>query len=263
VGNQITADIPANRFVNGGQSAITVGESNSASVSSALAFTILGPQPTIASVTPGSVSAGNAGNPLDVAVTGTNFDCSVAPGPTGGTARTKLRFNGIDHDFKANPLATRVPRLSPSHLEKFPPPATFRCSRLRHRQAVGSRYPALAHSESRCGNPVPTITTLLPTSATAGGAAFTLTVNGTNFVSGAVVNFNGAPKTTTLVNATQITAAIAAPDVATAGQVNVTVTNPAPGGGTTTNQFYHRELRVTQATSTTCRSPRARRQTSF
>jgi len=58
VGNPITADILASRFVNGGESAITVGESNSASVSSALAFTILGPQPTIASVTPGSVSAG-------------------------------------------------------------------------------------------------------------------------------------------------------------------------------------------------------------
>jgi hypothetical protein len=106
VGNQITADIPASRFLNGGESAITVGESNSASVSSALEFTIVGPQPTIATVTPGSVNAGNGGNPLDVAVIGTNFDCSTAAGPTGGTAGTKLRFNGIDHDFKASPPCT-------------------------------------------------------------------------------------------------------------------------------------------------------------
>jgi hypothetical protein len=102
------------------------------------------------------------------------------------------------------------------------------------------------------GNPVPTITTLLPTSATAGGAAFTLTVNGTNFNASSVVNFNGTAKTTTLVNATQITAAIAAPDVAAAGQVNVTVTNPAPGGGTTTNQVFPIvSFALTQATSTT------------
>src|SRR5216683_4019992 len=40
-------------------------------------------------------------------------------------------------------------------------------------------------------NPSPTITTLSHNSATAGGAAFTLTVNGTNFVSTSVVNFNG------------------------------------------------------------------------
>jgi hypothetical protein len=102
-GNQITADIPASRFVTGGESAITVGESTSMTVSSALAFTILSPQPTIASATPASVNAGNGGNPFDVAVTGTNFNCSTAPGPTGGTAGSKLRFNGIDHDFKASP----------------------------------------------------------------------------------------------------------------------------------------------------------------
>src|SRR5205823_3263599 len=41
-------------------------------------------------------------------------------------------------------------------------------------------------------NPVPSITSLSPASATAGAAAFTLTVNGTGFVSGSVVNWNGA-----------------------------------------------------------------------
>ncbi len=54
-------------------------------------------------------------------------------------------------------------------------------------------------------NPPPVITTLSPTSATAGGAAFTLTVNGTGFVNGAVVSFNGAAKTTTFGSATQLT----------------------------------------------------------
>ena len=81
-------------------------------------------------------------------------------------------------------------------------------------------------------NPIPTITSLSPTSGTKGGAAFTLTVNGTGFVSTSVVNFNGAAKTTTFVSATQITASIAAADIAAAGTLNVTVTNLAPGGGT-------------------------------
>ena len=78
-------------------------------------------------------------------------------------------------------------------------------------------------------NPAPTVTSLSPTSATAGGAAFTLTVNGTGFVSTSVVKFNGAAKTTTFVSATQLTAAITAADIATAGTATVTVTNPAPG----------------------------------
>src|SRR6202043_3210925 len=81
-------------------------------------------------------------------------------------------------------------------------------------------------------NPAPTETSISPTTATAGGAAFTLTVNGTGFVSTSVVKFNGAAKTTTFVNATQLTAAITAADIATAGTATVTVTNPAPGGGT-------------------------------
>jgi hypothetical protein len=81
-------------------------------------------------------------------------------------------------------------------------------------------------------NPVPTITSLSPSSAVAGGVAFTLTVNGTGFVSTSVVNFGANARATTYASARQLTAAIVASDIATAGTFNVTVTNPAPGGGT-------------------------------
>ena len=77
---------------------------------------------------------------------------------------------------------------------------------------------------------LPTVTTLSPNSATAGGPAFTLTVNGSNFVSGSVVQWNGAARTTTFVGATQLTAAIPASDIAAAGTAQVRVVNP--GGGT-------------------------------
>ena len=68
-------------------------------------------------------------------------------------------------------------------------------------------------------NPVPTTTSLSPTSKVAGDAAFTLTVNGTNFVAGSVVKWNGSNRTTTYVSATQLTADITAADIATAGTV--------------------------------------------
>jgi hypothetical protein len=72
--------------------------------------------------------------------------------------------------------------------------------------------------------PGPTITSLSPSSATAGGAAFTLTVNGANFVSGASVLWNGATSlTTTYVSSTQLTASVPASLIASAGTVNVTV----------------------------------------
>ena len=80
--------------------------------------------------------------------------------------------------------------------------------------------------------PTPTITTISPNSAVAGGAAFTLTINGTNFVAASMVNFGGSAPATTFVSSTQLTAAIPAASIASTGTLAVTVTNPAPGGGT-------------------------------
>ncbi len=87
-------------------------------------------------------------------------------------------------------------------------------------------------------NPVPTTSGLAPNSAIAGGAAFTLTVNGTNFVTNSVVRWNEANRPTTFVSATQLTAAIAAADIAATGTAAVTVFNPAPGGGTSNTQTF-------------------------
>ena len=66
----------------------------------------------------------------------------------------------------------------------------------------------------------------------AGGVAFTLAVNGAHFVAKSVVNFSGKAEPTTFISTAKLLAAIPASDVATAGPVNVTVMNPAPGGGT-------------------------------
>jgi hypothetical protein len=80
-------------------------------------------------------------------------------------------------------------------------------------------------------NPVPAISSLGATHAP-GGAAFSLTINGANFEAKSVVNFNGKPETTTFISATKLSATIPASNVAIVGSMNVTVTNPAPGGGT-------------------------------
>jgi len=81
-------------------------------------------------------------------------------------------------------------------------------------------------------NPVPTVSTVSPTSVNAGQAGFTLTVNGSNFIDGtSVVRWNGADRTTTFVSTTQLTASIPASDITAVGTGNVTVFNPAPGGG--------------------------------
>jgi len=81
-------------------------------------------------------------------------------------------------------------------------------------------------------NSVPVLTSVSPTAAAAGGAGFTLTTNGTGFVSGSVVHWNGATRTTTFVSGTQLTAAVPASDIVSAGTAQVTVVSPTPGGGT-------------------------------
>jgi hypothetical protein len=77
---------------------------------------------------------------------------------------------------------------------------------------------------------MPAIAQLAPAAMAAGGAAFTLTVNGSKFNTNAVVNWNGGPQTTTYVSGGQVTAAIPASAIATAGTVPVTVTNPGTAG---------------------------------
>ncbi|MCI0400489.1 MAG: IPT/TIG domain-containing protein, partial [Gammaproteobacteria bacterium] len=69
-------------------------------------------------------------------------------------------------------------------------------------------------------------------------AGFTLTVNGSNFINGSVVRWNGADRTTTFVSATQLTATIPASDIATAGTAAVTVFTPLPGGGASYPQSF-------------------------
>jgi len=90
-------------------------------------------------------------------------------------------------------------------------------------------------------NPAPVITTLSPANATAGSGAFTLTVNGSGFVNGSVVNFGGNARATTYVSANQVTAAILASDVKSAGTPAVTVTNPSPGGGISNSVTFNVE----------------------
>jgi hypothetical protein len=79
------------------------------------------------------------------------------------------------------------------------------------------------------GPPPPAvITSLVPSTATRGGPAFVLTVNGANFLAGAQVQWNGASRPTVFVSASQVTAQVSADDILVAGTENVSVINPAP-----------------------------------
>jgi len=78
------------------------------------------------------------------------------------------------------------------------------------------------------------VSSISPAFAQACSAAFTLTVNGSGFVSGSQIELNSNALTTTLVNSSQLSASVPASDVASLGWawINVVNPNPLPGGGT-------------------------------
>jgi hypothetical protein len=88
-------------------------------------------------------------------------------------------------------------------------------------------------------NPVPLVNQpLVPTAVAPGGSSFTLTVNGTGFVSGSAVNWNDTSLATTFVNSSQLTATVPAANIATASTASITLSNPTPGGGSSNVMFF-------------------------
>jgi hypothetical protein len=81
-------------------------------------------------------------------------------------------------------------------------------------------------------NGVPQITLLPSRGASAGRSGFTLTVHGRGFVNGSIVRWNGTDRPTQYLGGTRLAATIGTTDVAQPGTAQITVFNPAPGGGT-------------------------------
>lgn len=86
-------------------------------------------------------------------------------------------------------------------------------------------------------NPTPAIQAISPMSAAAGTNGFTLAITGSNFLSSSVVAWNGSTKQATLVSSSQLAVAISTGDLGTSGTAQITVSNPAPGGGQASTSF--------------------------
>jgi uncharacterized repeat protein (TIGR01451 family) len=78
---------------------------------------------------------------------------------------------------------------------------------------------------------VPTAAAVAPGKADAGAAGFTLLVDGTGYLLDSEVRWNGSPRATTLLNATQLAADIPAGDIANGGTAEITIFNPGLDGG--------------------------------
>ncbi|MDD1658410.1 MAG: lectin like domain-containing protein, partial [Methanomicrobiales archaeon] len=173
------------------------------------------PVPTLTAISPSSATAG--GSAFTLTVTGSNFISS-----------SKVRWNGADRTttyVSATQLTAAIPATDITT-------ATTASVTVFNPTPGGGTSSAVTFTINPANNPVPSLTSISPSSATAGGSAFTLTVTGSNFVTSSKVRWKGVDRTTTYVSPTQLTASIPAADIATAGSASVTVFNPTPGGGT-------------------------------
>lgn len=80
-------------------------------------------------------------------------------------------------------------------------------------------------------NPFPVITSLSPAAAEPDPGALVVTIYGSGFLPDSVASYDGSPRTTTFVNSGELQMNLVAGDIDTVGDYDVTVTNPAPGGG--------------------------------
>ena len=172
------------------------------------------PTPQVTALSPSSIVQGSPG--FTLTVTGTGFV------PT-----STVRWNGSDRTTNYNSSMQLTASIPASDLvNSGVVPITVSSP------TPGGGISNAVNFTVNGPNPVPTITSLAPNTTVEGSTGFTLTVNGVGFVSGSSVQFDGQTKSTTFISNTQVRAQILANDVAVAGDVPVTVTNPTPGGGT-------------------------------
>jgi len=80
-------------------------------------------------------------------------------------------------------------------------------------------------------NPVPAIATVSPTTLVAGATGSTVTITGSGFIQSSTVQWNQSSRTTTFVSSTSLQFALTTTDLASGATGQITVVNPAPGGG--------------------------------
>jgi hypothetical protein len=228
--SQLTAVIsPSDIAFANASPGVGIGVTNGQAISNAANFSVTAPSslatPAIASISPASATAGSSGATLTL--TGTNFlPCSIVQWTNGPTTQLATTFGG------PTALTATVPEADVA--------------------AVGTAQVTVASpagsANASAAVPFPiTLATVTSVSASTTNAnntpycsasGFMLTVTGTGFAPGLVVNWNGSPRPTTFVSSTQMTATISAADTAFlatgAGAVAITVSGSS-GSGTNSN----------------------------
>ncbi len=211
--------------------------------STGLAVVVNNPAPTVTSVAPLTIPVGSANRTL--VVTGTNF-----------LAISKVFWNGTERPTTYTNATTLSATLTTADVAAA---GSGNVTVVTAAPGGGTSNATLVTVEAP-PVPAPTLTSIAPAGAFAGSGALTVTLTGANFTANSVGRWNGVARTTQFVNATTLTMAVTATDVAAAGVASITVFTPAPGGGqssaqsftTSTPLAFDAHTRVSAGSSTSC-----------
>ena len=179
--------------------------------SSPVTFTINNPSPQISAISQNSVTVGSAALTLTVAGSGfvqsSVVQWNQSNRSTTFVSSTQLQVALASADF-AVAGAAQITVANPGPGGGSSSPVTFTVN-----------------------NPTPQISGISPTTVTTVNGGLTMTVTGSGFVPTSAVTWNGAARTTSYLSATQLQFQLLSADVAAVGTVQISVSNPAPGGG--------------------------------
>ena len=216
---QLQATIPISLIASGVNLVVTVvnGSVSSDPAAASASFTVTNPAPTIASIMPASALIGSNGQ--NVTITGTGFVPTSA-----------VNVNGVAHTATFSSSTQITVALTAPDLSSA---GTLNLVAVNPAPGGGSS----SATPFTVSNPIPSITSVLPTSVTEGSAGFTLDVKGSGFVVGSTVFWNKTALSSTLVSPAEMTAAVPATLLAVSSSNQISVVTPAPGGQSATAAF--------------------------
>jgi outer membrane protein assembly factor BamB len=205
---ELQAAIPATDVASRGIAQVTVSVPGSGTTAS-LPFEVTVPIPTVYSLVPPGVPRGSPA--LTLSVLGDGFQRGAVIS-FGGTARPTIFWSKNQIGVELSAADLTLPRTVDVQVIL----------------AQGGQSTPLPF-EIR--NPSPAVTSVDPPGAVTGDPLTSLTVTGSGFVPESRVRWAGSPRSTAFVSETELRADLAVTDLASPGDVEITVENPGPGGG--------------------------------
>jgi hypothetical protein len=225
--SQLQVTIPASDVVSPGIVEVAVANpAPGGGASSAVTFTIEAPQaggPAITTFSPATAASG--GQAFTLTVNGANF-----------AANDVVSWNG---QFRITTFVNATQLTDAIDSADIASSGFAGISVVNTANAIIAS-PVVDFTITGANNPTPAVSSLSPSTISVpnGVAGLQVLVNGSNFVPSSIVQWNGISRATSYLSNSRLIAVILPSDLASAGSANVSVMNPAPGGGVSGNSSF-------------------------